>query len=99
MRGQIADRKSTLKFALTLVGLTALALAISAGVICFFLSRSAPPAKHPEIFFQFGHSSFVKAIALSPDGQTLASGSDDKTIKLWDMRNGQLLRTLDGHQE
>ena len=32
-----------------------------------------------------------------PDGRTLASGSDDHSIKLWDMASGQELRTLSGH--
>ncbi len=29
----------------------------------------------------------------------MASGSHDKTIKLWDMKSGQLIRTLTGHTE
>ncbi|MFM6621008.1 MAG: WD40 repeat domain-containing protein, partial [Dolichospermum sp.] len=44
-----------------------------------------------------GHSDWVWSLAYSPDGQTLASGSDDNTIKLWNARTGNLLQTLTGH--
>lgn len=41
-----------------------------------------------------GHSSMVLAVAISLDGQTLASGSNDNTIKLWQLETGKQLRTL-----
>ncbi|MEH2259136.1 nSTAND1 domain-containing NTPase [Nostoc sp.] len=44
-----------------------------------------------------GHSSSVISVAYSPNGQQLASASDDKTIKIWDVSSGQLLKTLTGH--
>ncbi|MGB6177136.1 MAG: hypothetical protein WBF43_12555 [Methylocella sp.] len=44
-----------------------------------------------------GHTEDVSVVAFSPDGRTLASGSGDKTIKLWGMASGELLRTLTGH--
>jgi WD40 repeat protein len=44
-----------------------------------------------------GHSSWVNSVAYSPDGQTVASGSWDKTIKLWNVKTGNLLQTLKGH--
>lgn len=44
-----------------------------------------------------GHTSWVRSVAISPDGQILASGSGDKTVKLWDFKTGRLLHTLTGH--
>ncbi len=41
-----------------------------------------------------GHSGTIWSIALSPDGQTLASSSQDSTIKLWNLNTGRLLQTL-----
>jgi WD40 repeat protein len=36
-----------------------------------------------------GHKDFVGLIAFSPDGKTLATGSFDKTIRLWDVKTGK----------
>ncbi|OCR01371.1 hypothetical protein BCD67_23240 [Oscillatoriales cyanobacterium USR001] len=44
-----------------------------------------------------GHSDLVRSVAISPDGQTLVSGSLDKTIKIWNLATGNLIRTLEGH--
>ena len=45
-----------------------------------------------------GHSNTVTCITISPDGQTLASGSRDRTIKLWNLATGAEIRTLTGHE-
>jgi WD40 repeat protein len=41
----------------------------------------------------------VGAVAFSPDGRTLAGGSADGTIILWDARSGKRPRILDGHSD
>ena len=38
-------------------------------------------------------------MAFAPSGNQLASGSVDKTVKLWDTDSGKLLRTLEGHSD
>ncbi|KAG9014086.1 hypothetical protein FRB90_005615, partial [Tulasnella sp. 427] len=35
-----------------------------------------------------GHDDWVRAVAFSPDGKTLVSGSRDKTIRMWDAQTG-----------
>jgi WD40 repeat protein len=44
-----------------------------------------------------GHTYWVQSVSFSPDGSLLASGSGDKTIKLWRVADGSLVRTLTGH--
>ena len=44
-----------------------------------------------------GHTDGVTSVAFSPDGTRLVSGSDDKTVKHWDVSSGKLIRTLEGH--
>jgi WD40 repeat protein len=46
-----------------------------------------------------GHSVYVSSVVFSPDGKTVLSGSDDATIKLWDIATGQCLKTFTGHKK
>ncbi len=46
-----------------------------------------------------GHFAWVRSVAFSPDGQTLASGSWDGTIIRWDLATGQPHTTLKGHRD
>jgi WD40 repeat protein len=46
-----------------------------------------------------GHESYVLGVAFDPAGRTLASGSHDSTVKLWEVASGKLLRSLEGHED
>jgi hypothetical protein len=43
------------------------------------------------------HQGTITALAFSPDGKLLASGSADTTVRVWDPNNPQALQTLSGH--
>ncbi|MBW4573723.1 MAG: caspase family protein [Aphanothece sp. CMT-3BRIN-NPC111] len=45
-----------------------------------------------------GHTEKVNSVSFSPDGQLIASASDDGTIKIWS-REGSLLHSLTGHTD
>jgi len=64
---------------------------------------SVPPAasKHKPVSVEMtsrlslkGHTSRVQSLAFSPDGKTLASGSRDRTLRLWAVATGTLHKTL-----
>jgi WD40 repeat protein len=46
-----------------------------------------------------GHQASVDSLAFARDGELLASGSDDRTISLWDTGSWTQLRTLFGHND
>ena len=57
-------------------------------------------AEHLPHFSIEGHARPVTSVAFSPDGQTLASVSENNTaIRLWNVNTGELLNTLKGHKE
>ena len=69
-----------------------------------------PPAKPPEpikpaprdlveLRSLIGHRQQVNAVAVSPDGRLLLSGSNDKTLRLWDIASGKEVRRFEGHPE
>lgn len=45
-----------------------------------------------------GHTSSVRCIAFSSDGQLVATGSNDRTVNLWDAATGKVVLRLRGHR-
>jgi WD40 repeat protein len=52
--------------------------------------------EEPAITLQ-GHTGKVLSVDFSPDGNLVASGSTDDTMRLWQVNPGRLLRTMHGH--
>ena len=46
-----------------------------------------------------GHTERVNSVSFSPDGKALASGSDDGTVKLWNVAERETIGTLEGHAD
>ncbi len=44
-----------------------------------------------------GHSGSVNACTVTPDGRRVVSGSEDGTLKVWDLESGRVVATLEGH--
>ena len=43
-----------------------------------------------------GHTSAVRAVAVTPDGRRALSASDDHTVKVWDLVRGEVVASLRG---
>ena len=80
------------------------ALILALGISVLGCNRSKPPsptvsAELPGLDARVhrtlaGHTAHVWSVAFSPDGQLLASGSVDRTVRLWRVGDGGLARVL-----
>lgn len=70
---------------------------ISAVVVALSLCAFEPDPLLPgKPYALRGHSDGVSAVAFSPDGKLVASGSRNRTVKVWSLESGALLRTIPG---
>ncbi len=82
------------------LGLAAAGLAAAVGGAMW---RILPPVPNPSptqkklLFVYRGHSDAVNAVVWSHDGKRVASGSDDKTVQVWNAADGNLVYKYFGH--
>src|SRR5690348_11509376 len=86
-RASILERKRMKHFTTLLAALMCLLLGLTPASAQVQKEIPAP---------KFAHNGSVLSVAFSRDGSMLASGSKDKTVKLWTVHDGSLLRTLRG---
>lgn len=53
---------------------------------------------HDFMFLKIGHDNWVRGLVFHPSGKYLLSASDDKTIRVWDIKNRRNNKTLESHQ-
>ena len=61
------------------------------------LHPNLTPPGGPLIRTLKGHTGYVNAVAVTPDGRRAVSASADQTLRVWDLESGQTLRRLEGH--
>jgi WD40 repeat protein len=61
------------------------------------MSSSLIPPQAPRGLFFLDIPEKVNCVEFSSDGTSLVSGSDDNTVKLWDIQTGGVVRTFYGH--
>ena len=53
--------------------------------------------KWTQVYTLEGHTGRVNDVVMTSDARSALSAADDGTIKLWDIENGRLIRSFEGH--
>jgi len=59
----------------------------------------APPERPAVLRILRGHSDKVAGVALTPDGRTIVTAGEDRTLRMWDAPSGACVRVLTGHDD
>jgi len=68
-------------------------------------AAEAPKVPPPSVLSQYevrryvGHTAGVQGVCVSPDGRRILSASDDKTLRLWDVKTAAEVRRFEGHTD
>ena len=49
------------------------------------------------LVLQVGHDNWVRSLKFHPGGKFIVSASDDKTLRIWDVKNKRNSKTLEAH--
>ncbi|MFE2284437.1 WD40 repeat domain-containing serine/threonine protein kinase [Streptomyces sp. NPDC059443] len=97
----VAAAARTLPRRTLLIGGIAAAAATAVAVPAYFLWPGSGTDADPggPVARLAGHTNEITSLAFGPDGKTLASGSDDHTVRLWDVATGRTITTYRGHTD
>lgn len=67
-------------------------------IVCFLFFRIWDVSAGVCLILLTGHDNWVRGVAFHPGGKFLVSASDDKTLRIWDLRNKRCMKHLDAHK-
>jgi WD40 repeat protein len=97
MRGQTGRKELMARLGIGRVGVSWWSRWLWLWLACVMVLPTFAQGRPDIVWMRGRHTDGVSSVAFSPDGSLLASGSRDRTIKLWRVADGSLVRTITGH--